>query len=234
MRTIIIGDIHGCYKELKALLKKVNFQETKDTLISLGDLMDRGERSYEVFDYFRKLKATMKNRCIIIRGNHEHMMINSPDDPWMMQMWQHDGGLETVKSFHLHDEQVENHINWFRNNTVLYYEAQWFQCVHAGIKNEIPARNDTEFLLWDRSTILFNNYIGKITIVGHTPLEHPFYFAGRPKDTRRIPEGKQMDLPEIGVICLDTGCVSGGRLTAMVIEGYEFYVESVPRIIEID
>ena len=54
-RTIIVGDIHGCYKELKKLLKKVSFHEDEDWLISLGDLMDRGRQSYEVFDFFENL-----------------------------------------------------------------------------------------------------------------------------------------------------------------------------------
>ena len=49
MRTIIIGDIHGCFKELVLLLEKVQFDQGRDLLISLGDMIDRGPRSFQVF-----------------------------------------------------------------------------------------------------------------------------------------------------------------------------------------
>ncbi|MCD8082997.1 MAG: metallophosphoesterase [Clostridiales bacterium] len=42
MRTIIVGDIHGCFQELQALLKAVDFDQKTDCLISIGDLMDGG------------------------------------------------------------------------------------------------------------------------------------------------------------------------------------------------
>lgn len=92
MRTIIIGDIHGCYRELVKLLEKVKFDRKADRLISLGDLMDRGTQSYEVFDFFRHLKTETGDRCVIIRGNHEDMMMNaalwSGDSP----LWKNNGG----------------------------------------------------------------------------------------------------------------------------------------------
>ena len=55
MRTIIIGDVHGCAKELSALLDKVKADPEKDRLIMLGDLFDRGPESYEVFQIVKKL-----------------------------------------------------------------------------------------------------------------------------------------------------------------------------------
>lgn len=55
-RKIIIGDVHGCYDELKRLLEKAKFDEAADKLIFVGDLMDRGPQSYEVFDFVRTLR----------------------------------------------------------------------------------------------------------------------------------------------------------------------------------
>ena len=60
MKTLIVGDIHGCYDQLVRLLNKLDFRENEDRLISLGDLMDRGTQSYEVLMYLRGLKGRMK------------------------------------------------------------------------------------------------------------------------------------------------------------------------------
>src|SRR5690606_3151639 len=65
MRTFIIGDIHGCYEELMALMAKVKLSD-EDRIIALGDIVDRGNQSKEVYEY-------LKNRpnSIVLMGNHE-------------------------------------------------------------------------------------------------------------------------------------------------------------------
>lgn len=47
-RTIIIGDVHGCFDELQELLKKVNWEREKDRLVFVGDLVNKGPKSLEV------------------------------------------------------------------------------------------------------------------------------------------------------------------------------------------
>ena len=95
MRTIIVGDIHGCIQELTGLLMKLEFNQREDRLVSLGDLMDRGKAAYEVFSFFRQLKLEMKERCIIVRGNHEQMLIDIACDRQMKRLWHMNGGRET-------------------------------------------------------------------------------------------------------------------------------------------
>lgn len=51
-RTIVVGDIHGCYRELMLLLEKVKYDENEDALISAGDLVDRGPDSARVVKFF--------------------------------------------------------------------------------------------------------------------------------------------------------------------------------------
>lgn len=226
MRTIIIGDIHGCYRELTKLLEKVEFNKKEDRLISLGDLMDRGEQSYEVFDLFRQLKAEMGERCIIIRGNHEDMMMNST--LWSgAALWKSNGGNKTIRSFYKHKTYVHHHVAWFKKNTVLTYEEENFQCCHAGLDSEEIAGNLPEVLMWDRTRIDQNDYYGKLTIIGHTPVENAAWCAGDKKTIKVLPERKWMKLPETGLICLDTGCVFGYKLSAMVIDGTEYRLDSV-------
>jgi serine/threonine protein phosphatase 1 len=66
MRTLVIGDIHGNYKGLMQALERANFDYEKDTLISLGDVVDGHSQSYEVVEELLKIK-----NLIAIKGNHD-------------------------------------------------------------------------------------------------------------------------------------------------------------------
>jgi len=65
MQTLVIGDIHGCYEELQALLDKAGLASS-DAIISIGDLVDRGPETPQVLDFFRENAAA---RALL--GNHE-------------------------------------------------------------------------------------------------------------------------------------------------------------------
>ena len=69
MRTIIIGDIHGCNHMFQALLDRVT-PRADDILVLLGDLFDRGSESWEVFQTVQNLSARFGERFILLRGNH--------------------------------------------------------------------------------------------------------------------------------------------------------------------
>ena len=175
MRTIIIGDIHGCFKELVLLLEKVQFDQRRDLLISLGDMIDRGPRSFQVFEYLRSLKSRMGEACILIRGNHEQMMIDyGAGCDCALEMWEADGGSDTRKDFLAHHASIEEAARWLKENTILYYRTPWFQCVHAGVLKEHPCRNSEECLLWDRSALFLNRKADHRR--PHSPFDcNPFY-----------------------------------------------------------
>ena len=65
MRTFVIGDIHGCFDEFIELTEKIGLQND-DLLISLGDIVDRGNKSKEVYAYF-----VNRPNSIVLIGNHE-------------------------------------------------------------------------------------------------------------------------------------------------------------------
>ncbi|WP_343154874.1 symmetrical bis(5'-nucleosyl)-tetraphosphatase [Buchnera aphidicola (Pseudoregma panicola)] len=71
MSTYIVGDIHGCFKQLKNLLKKVLFNFKKDTLWLTGDLVAKGPNSIEVLKFLNKNKKSIK----IVLGNHDLNLI---------------------------------------------------------------------------------------------------------------------------------------------------------------
>ncbi len=220
MRNVIIGDIHGCYNQLLEILEKVHFDEEADRFISLGDLMDRGPEPYSVFSYIKELKQRMGDRCVLVRGNHEQMLLDAYIENDNMGLWKYNGGGKTIRDFYRHGTNVKTAIGWIRENTVLYYlnEEEGFQCAHADIQNEDPAENDDDILIWGRENISSNTYTGRLTIVGHTPLSYPIYLDGSGNRPKKLEDGEEFPLPLTGMICIDTGCVFRGALTALLIE----------------
>lgn len=71
MSNYFVGDIHGCYKQLRLLLKKVDFDFYKDTLWSTGDLVSRGPHSLDVLRFMMSLGGSVK----IVLGNHDLYLI---------------------------------------------------------------------------------------------------------------------------------------------------------------
>lgn len=71
METLVIGDIHGCYSELQALLDKAGLSDD-DSIISLGDFVDRGPETPQVLEFFRHTP----NACTLM-GNHERKHVRA-------------------------------------------------------------------------------------------------------------------------------------------------------------
>ena len=67
MATYAVGDIQGCYEPLSQLLDAVNFDQSKDTLLCVGDLVNRGPDSLKTL----RLLKSLNNQCISVLGNHD-------------------------------------------------------------------------------------------------------------------------------------------------------------------
>ena len=223
-RTLIITDIHGCYDECRELLRKMDFNEEIDTLINLGDTIDRGPRIYETFVFLRELKERMGDRCVLIRGNHEQMMLDAiAEGGRNKDLWYYNSGEKTVYSFLHHKHRIQEFLDWYEAMPYYYTDPEGrFIGVHACLTDEDPENNTIETMIWGRET----NYTGKLILTGHTPYRIPLYFYGN-EPVGVIKEGQWGKLPKEGMIGLDTGCVYGNRLTGMVIEEDMFCVRSV-------
>jgi len=123
MSTYLIGDVHGCYHELKALLKQVDFSPETDTLWLTGDLVARGPDSLEVLRYVRSLGECVR----MVLGNHDlHLLAvyagisrNKPKDK-----------LTPL----LEAEDADSLINWLRRQPLLQIdEEKKLVMAHAGI-----------------------------------------------------------------------------------------------------
>ena len=99
MRTIIIGDIHGCNDSLQSLLANVSPIPGKDRLVLLGDLFDRGPDSLQVFQTIQKLAEEFGNDFVLLRGNHEDYLLQPKLTLWQRMIWEKVGRSATVRSF---------------------------------------------------------------------------------------------------------------------------------------
>ena len=210
MRTIVVGDTHGCYNELKTLIesleKKGEYNKKRDKLIFLGDYIDRGTDSRLVIKYIRNLQKNNKN-VIALKGNHEDMLLDYYNN--INEYWLWNGASETKKSYEGFNKQFNEDMEWMKT-LPLYHEDKHFIYVHAGIDASKPMKKqDKETLLWIREPFIYNNKkYNKKVIFGHTPT------LSINRDDKPI----STFADHIGI---DTGCVYGGSLTALIIEGGE-------------
>ena len=227
MRTIIIGDIHGCHSALQLLLERVVPEPGRDRLVFLGDLFDRGPDSLEVFRDMQQLAVTYGEDFILLLGNHEDYLLQKRLTLRQKMIWEAVGRQATVRSFRGAGEKMEDAAPWLRVNCRLYWKADQFQCVHAGIMVAPLEVNDQYTLVHDHGIVLENKYAGPLTITGHIALEKATWFAGDGETVMELKDDMTYRLPDSGVVCIDTGCGKGGRLTAMVINGEEYTLTSV-------
>jgi serine/threonine protein phosphatase 1 len=165
-RRIIIGDVHGHYDTLIALLDSIA-PDSSDLIYFLGDLIDRGPKSAEVVDF------VMKNKYYCLRGNHEEMLLDvvgsGKVSVELYQGWLYSGGHATVTSY---DSKIpQEHIDWLKSLPV-YLDLGDIWLVHAGIDPRIPLEKQTsEQFCWIREdfhSIAEPYFPDKLIITGHT------------------------------------------------------------------
>lgn len=210
MRTIVIGDTHGCYKELKELITtlKENREYNKDTdkIVFLGDYIDRGEDSRLVIKFIRELQKENKN-VIALMGNHEDMLLDYYDG--LDGSWTFNGHGSTLNSYKGYDKQFWNDVAWIKN-LPLYHEDDYFVYVHAGVEIGKPMEEQNkQTLLWVRDEFIYDRRKhNKRVVFGHTP-------------TMSMGMEDKPVVTFANNIAMDTGCVYNGKLTALIIDDDE-------------
>jgi len=216
----IIGDVHGCFDELHSLLTRLGYEITASNgtvrgfhpegrkAVFLGDLVDRGPKVPEVLKLVMGL--TESGAALAVPGNH--------DSKLMRKLRGRDvqithGLAESLQQLENEPAEFKEHVADFIDNLVSHYVLDEGKLVvaHAGLKEELQGRGSgkvRDFALYGETTgetdefglpVRYNwaaEYRGKaIVVYGHTPVPEPEWLNG--------------------TICVDTGCVFGGKLTAL-------------------
>ncbi len=122
MAVYAVGDIQGCYKPLKKLLKKVKFNPDKDTLWCVGDLVNRGPDSLKTLRFLKSLG----DACVCVLGNHD---LHSMELAAGGSNYRRDTLIQVMDA-----PDCDELIEWLRFRPMLHYDAKLDWCmVHAGL-----------------------------------------------------------------------------------------------------
>lgn len=187
MKTFVVGDIHGRCAQLHTLLEMLPRDEDSDTLVFLGDLIDRGPDIPGVVECVFDLCGANRGRVICLRGNHEQMLLDFVDDKSHIWIQQPTGGEQTFVQYTQQPLVIRNeadfaaaqnlisenipaaHVEFFRA-LPSFYEDDFALYVHAGLENgKHPRDSSLESLIWTRDMNFFKSYSGKPCVFGHTP-----------------------------------------------------------------
>lgn len=220
-RIYAIGDIHGCYDQMVALLELIGQDDArrgnsqKTTILFLGDLIDRGPDSAKVIEYLIDLTDNYEN-ILVLRGNHEQAFLDiAKGRQDMVHDWLRMGGRRTLRSYGIDpdwassnsvalpmriQEQVpRQHIKWLSKLPYCARSDGYFFC-HAGVRPGVPLKNQTTHdLMWIREDFLaYEGNHEAVIVHGHN-----------------IEEDVMISSSRIGV---DTGAYKTGRLSAIMLE----------------
>lgn len=229
-RIYAVGDVHGRYDLLRALLDQIGAHcaalppAQSLHVVFLGDIIDRGPQSFEVLELLHDLQSKSE-RVVVLLGNHEEAMLQALDGKAnMLRDWMRVGGAATVQSFGLEpfDSATDSSdylramravvprewVAWMKRLPLTAQSGDYLFC-HAGIRPGVPLRRQVrDDLLWIRDDFLDDERSHPLVIVhGHS-----------------IEQSVEIRSNRIGI---DTGAYRTGTLTALYLEDDKQEVISV-------
>lgn len=204
-RTLAIGDIHGCLTALESLADFVPFEDD-DTLVTLGDYVNRGPDSMGVLDWL--VERCAGGNLVPLLGNHDVMFLNLEKNRDVLNAWLSVGDTETLRSHGEHDDRhvPETHWEFLKSACRMYYETDTHIFVHATMKpGRPPARQSENSLLWEKLRDPAPHCSGKTVVCGHTSQR-----SGDPLNFGHT-------------ICIDTWVYGDGWLTCLDVDSGQFW-----------
>jgi serine/threonine protein phosphatase 1 len=209
MGVFAIGDLHGCPDELEVLLAELQ-PGTADTLVFLGDYIDRGPAVRTLMERLLRLRE-QHAQTVFLRGNHEDMLLAYLGYPGRHpSAYLANGGTATLASYRVPHGTTgaaaaaafpAEHVQFLLDTRIMHAHER-FLFVHAGVRPGVPlAEQDEEDLLWIREEFFTRPHDLPYTVVfGHTP-------------QREVRIGLPYSLG------LDTGLVYGNKLSCLDVDG---------------
>ena len=197
-RDFFVGDIHGCYDLLMTKLDEIKFDQSKDRLISVGDLADRGPASLQCVHLIKE------PWFFAVRGNHEDMAVGVSQMMWERRNFKSNGGgwyFELTAAVRM---EVVELMDSLPLCIEVPYKDKLIGVLHADAiaKSWNEYRDDdvrVESIIWGRQRIIkeYKEPVADVdvVVVGHTPVDHPIALGN--------------------VIYIDTGAVYDGILTIL-------------------
>ena len=252
-RTFAIGDIHGDVVALQTVLMRIPAIDEQDTIVFLGDYIDRGPRSKEVVDVVREVKSRAPAKVVTLRGNHEDGWLRVLDGGWpefvmppgngclaaarsFLGLPYKDGDLpnreeiDMMKSGSFFPEDV---VAWMKS-LEYFYEDEHAIYVHAGLVETYDQNPDGSqgASRWQHPAVTENKTMNLWVRTMKFFLEYrgKLVVVGH-TSTDNLPPDLSSFTPEdpldmwVGenVIVTDTGCGKGGFLTCLELPARKTY-----------
>jgi len=239
----VMSDIHGCYDEMMQAL--THWDKDNETLVVLGDLIDRGPDSLRVVQALRALQTDYPEKVVVLQGNHDEMFARwlvetDPNDLGFYYMTTHN---ETIKSFfgqgpealakykNSTRTQRAEHIRYlymdsvrFLYNLPLYHETEHCIFVHAGINLKIDD--------WHQDTTCMNTVLNAF-IYGSVPTPKRVFFGHTPGAFIRNVEPHEPGANDVWQneagdrIGIDGAVSMNGQLNALKVDANGHIVETI-------
>jgi serine/threonine protein phosphatase 1 len=204
-KTIAVGDIHGCSTAQAALMRAIS-PGPNDTVVTLGDAIDRGPDTREVIEQLLRLAECCQ--LVPLLGNHEEMLFAALEGRDDLAFWVHFGGDQVLASYGIdHPRWIPRAHLDFLKSWQPFHETESHIFVHANCQPNLPLEQQSwSVLLWEELDLgkASPHCSGKTVVVGHTRQEE--------------------DILDLGfLICLDTGSGFGGWLTGLDVDSGHFW-----------
>ncbi|MGJ8640084.1 MAG: metallophosphoesterase [Opitutaceae bacterium] len=166
MATWAIGDIHRQSGVFAVLLKFIPVADG-DTVVLLGDLIDRGPDSAGVLQLVHEMRS--QHSTVILRGNHEAMLLKARNNRASLPFWIECGGDATLDSYNASSFYDIPQRDWeLFESSALYYETAGVIFVHGSLDPDLNMCNQIENdMLWKFYESPVRHMSGKLVVCGH-------------------------------------------------------------------
>lgn len=237
MKRFVFSDSHGGYKALVQCLERCGFDNDRDQLFFVGDVVDGWSQTKESIALLLGIR-----QLVHLLGNHDQWALKAytgelfkpdPEDRHELESWIQQGGASTVRSYGMNEGIPDKHLQFLRDAKPYHVTDDNILFVHAGFDPGTPiADTNTDYLIWSRNFI--NKYHGLYTKNQNCPLPGPAVTVPHYKEiyightpTFKLDENQHLPLTMGNIILMDTGAAFHGCLSIMDIDTKEVWQSDI-------